>query len=127
MGDNETAVVLRKWINSRKYYPNKESKALFLGEQGNRIGRNVLYQLVIKHATRVGLNNPNSRKLEDHFTPHCFRHWFTTNLRRGGMSREFIKELRGDSRGEAIDIYDHIDKQELKKAYLAAIPRLGIF
>jgi integrase/recombinase XerD len=42
------------------------------------------------------------------------------------MRREFIKELRGDSRNEAIDIYDHIDKKELKRAYLAAIPMLGI-
>jgi site-specific recombinase XerD len=54
------------------------------------------------------------------------RHWFTTHLRRNDMRREFIKELRGDSRNEAIDIYDHIDKKELKRAYLAAIPMLGI-
>jgi integrase/recombinase XerD len=42
------------------------------------------------------------------------------------MRREFIQELRGDSRKEAIDIYDHIDLKELKEAYLAAIPQLGI-
>jgi len=40
--------------------------------------------------------------------------------------REFIQELRGDSRREAIDIYDHIDLKELKEAYLACIPQLGI-
>lgn len=27
---------------------------------------------------------------------------------RSGMPRAFIQELRGDSRGEAIDVYDHI-------------------
>ena len=42
------------------------------------------------------------------------------------MSREFLKELRGDSRGEAIDVYDHIDLDELRQAYLRTIPRLGI-
>jgi integrase/recombinase XerD len=42
------------------------------------------------------------------------------------MSRVFIKEMRGDSRGEAIDIYDHIDRDKLRKAYLVAKPRLGI-
>jgi integrase/recombinase XerD len=86
----------------------------------------MLYNLVLKHAERVGLHDPDSEELEDHFTPHCFRHWFTTHLRRGGMSKDFIKELRGDSRREAVDIYDHIDHGELRKAYLAAIPRLGI-
>ena len=42
------------------------------------------------------------------------------------MKREYVKELRGDSRSEAVDIYDHIDLDELKRSYLAAIPRLGI-
>jgi len=42
------------------------------------------------------------------------------------MRRELIKELRGDSRNEPVDIYDHIDRKELKRAYLAAIPILGI-
>jgi integrase/recombinase XerD len=124
--DNETAVILRKWLKAREQY-NGSTPALFIGEQGNRIGRNVVYKLVTKHAARLSLHNPVSTRLEDHFSPHCFRHWFTTHLRRNGMNREFIKELRGDARGEAIDIYDHIDHQELRKAYLAAIPRLGIF
>ena len=42
------------------------------------------------------------------------------------MPREFIQELRGDVRREAIDIYDHIDKKELKESYMAHIPQLGI-
>jgi len=41
-------------------------------------------------------------------------------------AREFIQELRGDIRREAIDIYDHIDKEELRKSYLAHIPQLGV-
>jgi integrase/recombinase XerD len=59
--------------------------------------------------------------MEDHFSSRCYRHFFTTRLR-----REFIQELRGDSRKEAIDIYDHIDLKELKEAYLASILQLGI-
>ena len=34
----------------------------------------------------------------------------TTWLRENGMPREFIQELHGDRRREAIDIYDHVDK-----------------
>jgi hypothetical protein len=40
------------------------------------------------------------------------------------MPREFIQELRGDRRKDAIDIYDHIDLSELKKRYLECIPKL---
>jgi integrase/recombinase XerD len=42
------------------------------------------------------------------------------------MPREFIQVLRGDRRREAIDIYDHVDRDELRKAYLACVPKLGI-
>ena len=125
--DDETAIILNRWIRTRENWEIKPKvRALFVGEHRGRLGRNGIYYVVAKHAERVGLHEPNSDNLEDHFSPHCCRHWFTTHLRRNGMSREFIKELRGDSRGEAIDIYDHIDPDELRKAYLTAIPRLGI-
>jgi len=44
----------------------------------------------------------------------------------GGMPREYIKELRGDTRGETIDIYDHIDMEELRAAYMECVPKLGL-
>lgn len=125
--DDETAITLHRWMRTRGNWEVKpDIKALFVGEQGKRLRRNGVYYVVAKHAERVDLHDPRSPRMEDHFSPHCCRHWFTTHLRRNGMSREFIKELRGDSRGEAIDIYDHIDQDELRKAYLTAIPRLGI-
>ena len=57
---------------------------------------------------------------------HCCRHWFSTWLLRNGMKREYVKELRGDARYEAIDIYHHIDRKDLRDSYLAYIPQLGI-
>jgi integrase/recombinase XerD len=125
--DDECAIILKRWMKARKgYAPSERLRAFFVNERGGRLKRHGVYHAVVKHAERVGLHNPESKKMTDHFTPHCCRHWFTTNLRRNNMRREFIKELRGDSRNEAIDLYDHIDKKELKRAYLAAIPVLGI-
>jgi integrase/recombinase XerD len=124
--DDECAVMLGRWLRVRDQYADPEEKALFVGDLGARIGRNMVYRIVTENAERVGFHDIGSDRLEDHFSPHCFRHWFTTHLRRNGLGREFIKELRGDSRKEAVDIYDHIDHGELRKAYLAAIPRLGI-
>ena len=123
--DDETARLLRRWSNQREKL-NPSTKALFIGEQGGRLKRNGVYSMVTKYAERVGLHNPGSARPEDHVSPHCFRHWFTTHLRRAGMDREFIKALRGDRRKEAIDIYDRIDRDELRRAYLAFIPQLGL-
>ena len=111
--DDECARVLQRWLKSRKNYNLPSScKALFVGERGERLERHGVYDIVLKYAERVGLHNQKSKKIEDHFTPHCFRHWFTTHLRRNGLRREYLKELRGDARKEAVDIYDHIDKKD---------------
>ena len=63
--------------------------------------------------------------MDNYFTQHNCHHFFTNYLSRAGMMREFIQELRGDSRLKSIDIYDHIDLQELKEAYLACISTIG--
>ena len=124
--DDECAIVLKRWLKVREQL-NPTTKALFISYQTqNRLSRNGAYQAVIKYAKRLGFFDSDSSQLEDHFSPHCSRHWFTTHLLRNGMSREYVKELRGDRRKEAIDIYHHIDKEELRKAYLACIPKLGI-
>jgi len=123
--DDETARLLKRWISQREKI-NPATPALFIGEHGLRLNRNGIYSMVAKYAQRVSLHNPKSSRPEDHFSPHCFRHWFTTHLRRAGMDREFIKALRGDRRREAIDIYDRIDGTELRRAYLAFIPQLGL-
>jgi integrase/recombinase XerD len=124
--DNETMEVLQAWLQFRSKNNPKGSDALFLSRLGSRISSSEVDYLVKKHAFRVGLHDPRSKRLEDRFTPHCCRHWNTTHLIRAGMPRDFVKELRGDVRREAIDIYNHIDKKELRESYLAHIPQLGI-
>jgi integrase/recombinase XerD len=125
--DSETSEALSRWLAIRGRKLGHEGPALFLSSEGTRLSKNQLQRIVTKHAQMVSLHDPNSSKLEDKFGPHCCRHWFTTHLRRAGMPREFIQELRGDVRREAIDIYDHIDKEELRRSYLACIPQLGIY
>jgi integrase/recombinase XerD len=124
--DDECSFILRRWLAVREHMNKKGSQALFLNSEGDRLNRSGVYNLVVEAAKRVGLHDASSPRLEDHFGPHCCRHWFCTHLFRAGMRREFIKELRGDSRKEAFDLYNHIDLKEVKEAYLAAIPQLGI-
>ena len=123
--DHETARALERWIKARNARSGN-SPALFLGEDKSRLKRCGIGDVVVRAADRVDLHDSSSNKLDEHFTPHCCRHWFTTHLLRAGMPRDFVKELWGDARREAIDIYNHIDKKELKESYLAHIPQLGI-
>jgi len=124
--DNEALAVLSRWIAARMSRPGSDKNALFITKYGDRISTKSVGKLTRKHAARVGLHDANSSRLEDKFTPHCCRHWFVTHLIRSGMSRDFVKELRGDVRREAIDVYNHIDRKELRESYLAHIPQLGV-
>ncbi|MFB6188137.1 MAG: tyrosine-type recombinase/integrase, partial [Halobacteriaceae archaeon] len=116
--DDECAKVLKKWLDVREN-AEPDTDALFINQEGERLKRHGVYSVVTKHAEKIGLHDPDSDDLQERFTPHCTRHWFTTHLRRSGMKREYIKELRGDTRNETIDTYNHIDMEELREAYLA--------
>ncbi len=123
--DHETARILQRWLDVRDE-KDLETNALFVGEQGERLKRHGVYQSVVHWAEKYGLHDPSSDDPKDKLTPHTLRHVFTTWLIRNGMKREYIKELRGDTRGEAMDIYHHIDHDELRKEYEACMPELGI-
>ena len=126
--DEECAVVLRRWLRLRERLGVREDcRALFVNYNSrNRISRDRVYDDIVKPATALGINDPNSDRLSDRFSPHTFRHWFTTWLLRNGMPRDYVKELRGDARHDAIDIYNHIDMEDLRTEYIARIPKLGI-
>jgi integrase/recombinase XerD len=125
--DFETSRVLKQWLDRRSACARDGCNALFVSyTTGKRVDRNGVYNSFINWAIKSGLHNPKSKKVCGRFTPHCCRHWFTTHLRRAGMSREFIMELRGDKLHDAMDVYYHIDKEELRKSYLACIPQLGV-
>ena len=127
-------------INYMKYFPgpggsgtgyiyrsNPGEKALFVGDYGGRMNKNSVYDAVTKWAKRYGLYNTKSDKIEEHFSCHNFRHCFSTYLQRNGMRKDYMQELRGDKRTEIIDIYTHIDKNDLKREYLSTIPKFDVY
>jgi integrase/recombinase XerD len=125
--DDETKRLLMKWLKRREQIVENGEKALFVGDYGRRINKNYVYDSVVKWAKRIGYYNTDSNNMEEHFSCHNLRHCFTTYLSRNGMPREYIKELRGDKRTEIIDIYNHIDRKELKREYLSCMPKFNVF
>jgi integrase/recombinase XerD len=125
--DHEAARSLARWISARETrYKKKEEKALFLSVRGTRLQKSAVGNLVREAAERVGLYDRSSKKLEDKFTAHCCRHFLTTQLLRNNMRREYVQWLRGDSIKQAVDIYFHINPEDVKQSYLACVPELGV-
>ncbi len=123
--DNEAARYLKRWLTLREERQNG-SRALFIGPSGKRMSKSAVHYTIVKAATRIGLHDPSSDRMEDHFSPHCCRHWLVTHLLRAGMPREHVKWIRGDSMRDAIDLYYHIDPKDVKESYLAHVPQLGV-
>jgi len=125
--DDECARVLKQWLHMRKsLFVNSECDALFVGNHGKRLGSNGVYTAVVTNSKRFGIYDTGSKENSDHFGPHNFRHCFTTYLLENGMRREYVQELRGDARSDAVDVYNHISLDNLREAYLAAMPKFGL-
>ena len=123
--DNETARVLKAWLDVRDNWRRADA-ALFPSTKSNRANPMQIDWIVERYAQMVGLHDPTSKSLQRRFTPHCCRHWLVTHLLRAGMSRDHVKWIRGDAMKESIDIYYHIDPKDVRQAYLAYIPQLGV-
>jgi len=123
--DQEAKHILAIWLKDRKRWKKADS-AIFPSIKSDRLKESQIALLIEGYADAVGLHNPDSKSLSDRFTPHCFRHWWNTHLLRAGMDRTHMKWLRGDALNEAIDIYNHIDPEDVKRGYIAHIPQLGI-
>jgi len=122
--DHETQEVLQRWLKIREGLKSREP-ALFVSVRGIRPSKETIRWVVARAAERVGLHTPGA-PLEQRFGPHCCRHWFTTHLLRAGMRQEYVQWLRGDAIKEAVDIYYHIDPEDVRKEYLAYVPQLGV-
>lgn len=120
--DDETKAFLLAYLGTRR----DSNPALFLGHCNNRVSRDYVYYLVTEHAFKLGLHNHQSKRISDRFTPHNFRHFFTSHILKAGMLREYIQELRGDAKKEAIDIYVHISPEDLKEAYLKHVYQFNV-
>lgn len=121
--DEEARAALERWLKARARRAGEE-KALFLAGTGSRLQSRGIRNAVVHAAERVGLHSPGA-PLEERFGPHACRHFFTTHLLRNGMAREHVQFLRGDAVKEAVDIYYHLDIEDVRRAYLAHVPQLG--
>jgi integrase/recombinase XerD len=124
--DEEAAYYLRRWLAVRDGRRGSDGPALFLSSRGSRLQGGGVDNIVRRGALLAGLHDLESDRLDQHFSPHSARHFFTTHLLKAGMKREYVQWLRGDAIKEAVDIYFHISPEDVRKQYLAYIPQLGV-
>ena len=121
--DDEAARILQRWLDTRAMMGCPERDGPLFTTSTGRLNPKSIYTMMLVHSRRVGVTDMKIGK--GNISPHYLRIWFTTMLLGAGMSREYVQALRGDV-GGPIDIYNRIQKEDLRRSYLAHIPQLGV-
>lgn len=87
----------------------KDTKILFLRDNGQQLTRQDVYSLIRK----LG------EKIHKHISPHTLRHSFATHLLENGADLRVVQELLGHSDVSTTQLYTHITKKRLKEVYFA--------
>jgi integrase/recombinase XerD len=88
---------------------------LFLSTRGNRLSKNVVWELVKKYARKA--------KLKKTVSPHTFRHSCATSMLRNKADIRAVQELLGHESLESTQIYTHISINDLKETHKRCHPR----
>lgn len=93
----------------------KESSALFLNAQGERITPRGVQYLIEKCCRLL--------ELHKRITPHTFRHTFATHLLDRGADLRSIQELLGHASLSTTQVYTKVTRSHLKSVYNRVHPR----
>lgn len=100
---------LAGWLPERADWPGAaESPAVFLNQQGGRLGVRGAHTIITGIATDAGL--------DDDTTAHVLRHSFATTLVRGGTDLVIVAELLGHARLETTRGYTRPSAEDRTRA-----------
>ena len=106
---------MRKYVDVRNEQIQNKSDAFFVKENGERLYKNLVYNLVKRNLSKVVTLKKRS--------PHVLRHTFATTMLNNEAELGAVKELLGHSSLATTEIYTHTTFEELKKVYKQAHPR----
>lgn len=112
---DELRELMLGYINIRNEMIPERSEAFFVRENGERLYKNLVYNLVKRNLSKVVTLKKRS--------PHVLRHTFATTMLNNYAELGAVKELLGHESIATTEIYAHATFEELKKVYKQAHPR----
>jgi integrase/recombinase XerC len=111
----EAAQALTQWLLERGAIAKPGEQAVFVGRNGERLGRRAVQARVAYWARRQGVSV--------RVYPHLFRHSFASHLLESGGDLRGVQELLGHADIATTQIYTHLDFQHLARIYDKTHPR----
>lgn len=90
---------------------------LFRDSAGSRLSRLVVWQSIKRLARSAGITR--------NMSPHTLRHSFATHLLENGADLRSVQELLGHASVVTTQLYTHVSRSHLKKAYESAQSHFG--
>lgn len=112
---DELKEAMFEYVDVRNKVISVKSDAFFVRENGERLYKNLVYNLVKRNLSKVVTLKKRS--------PHVLRHTFATTMLNNDAELGAVKELLGHSGLATTEIYTHTTFEELKKVYKQAHPR----
>ena len=106
---------LKNWLDKREQQGLIMATALFITQQGRRLGVRSIQQRLAFWGKKHGLSQ--------HVHPHRLRHAFASHMLESSGDLRAVQELLGHADISTTQIYTHVDFQHLAKVYDAAHPR----
>lgn len=111
---------VRNWLLIRNELPKKnaivhDDQALFLSENGRRLGQRSVQNRVKEWAL--------ARGLPGNLHPHMLRHSFASHILESSQDLRAVQELLGHADISTTQIYTHLDFQHLTEVYDKSHPR----
>ena len=101
---------LIKYINEvRNKSKYKNSKYVFLNNQGGILSRQYFWRQIKKYAQEAGIFQ--------NVTPHTLRHSFATHLLENGAELRFVQAMLGHENIATTQIYTHVSSKRILSAY----------
>jgi integrase/recombinase XerC len=116
MGAHAMAAI-KKWLTLRSDIAINpaDSKAVFIGLQGKRVGPRNLQLRLKEWSIKQGINSS--------VHPHMLRHSFASHVLQSSGDLRAVQEMLGHANISTTQVYTHLDFQHLSKTYDAAHPR----
>jgi integrase/recombinase XerC len=111
----QAVAALRVWLADRAGIVKGSGSALFVGQNGRRLGARAIQRRIGRWAAKAGLNVP--------VYPHLLRHSFATHLLESSRDLRGVQELLGHADISTTQVYTHLDFQHLARIYDESHPR----
>lgn len=111
----ELKIAMTEYVDVRNEAVPVRTDAFFVRENGERLSRSIVENLVKRNLSKVVTLKKRS--------PHVLRHTFATTMLSHDAELGAIKELLGHESLATTEVYTHTTFEELKKVYNLAHPR----